>query len=248
MKNYLTILLTSIFAFSFLWNYTDTNAQSSNNSDFKTLATKACSTVSHPLYYGVSTKMRNEVSFLQQFLFQKGYLGTSTDIVANIKEGNELKLSIFGAYTLAAVKKFQKDNNVPATGTVGPLTRSKITSVCLSYYNSPEFQKSIEVARVKASDAAIKAGLANMRAQAELIYDQSNNSYASVCTDAQSLKVFQQIQNVSSSTVKCVSNATAYAISSVLKSDQSSNYCVDNSGFSGLGVVQQKNSVPTCGE
>lgn len=41
---------------------------------------------------------------------------------------------------------------------------------------------SLNTARSKGADAAIKANLANARAQAELYYDANSNSYAGVCT------------------------------------------------------------------
>ena len=48
---------------------------------------------------------------------------------------------------------------------------------------------SLNTARGKGADAAAKSDLDNMRAQAELIYDNANpNSYAGVCTDATVVK------------------------------------------------------------
>ena len=42
---------------------------------------------------------------------------------------------------------------------------------------------SLNSARGKAADAAIRADLNNIRAQAELYYDSNGNSYATACTD-----------------------------------------------------------------
>ena len=46
---------------------------------------------------------------------------------------------------------------------------------------------SLNTARSKGADAAIKANLNNIRAQAELSYD-NNGNYSSVCTDANVVK------------------------------------------------------------
>ena len=43
---------------------------------------------------------------------------------------------------------------------------------------------SLNTARSKGADAAIKGNLAGARAQAELFYDANSNSYAGVCTSA----------------------------------------------------------------
>src|SRR4051812_36898742 len=55
----------------------------------------------------------DNVSVLQQLLARSGYLNTSAN-------GN------FGPATRAAVKSFQWDNGIPATGVVGELTRNAI--------------------------------------------------------------------------------------------------------------------------
>ena len=54
----------------------------------------------------------DEVKALQQSLVAKGYLA-----------GN-LPMGYFGPLTKAAVMKFQKENSLPSTGFVGPMTRA----------------------------------------------------------------------------------------------------------------------------
>ena len=44
---------------------------------------------------------------------------------------------------------------------------------------------SLNTARVKSSDAAVKENLTNMRSQAALFYESAGNSYAEVCNPSQ---------------------------------------------------------------
>ena len=63
---------------------------------------------------------------------------------------------------------------------------------------------SLNTARGKGSDAAIKASLANARAQAELYYDGHSNSYQNVCTDtAGILNMKNGATNAGSAAVVC---------------------------------------------
>ena len=92
-------------------------------------------------------------------------------------------------------------------------------------------------ARNKGSDAAIKANMANVRAQAEIIYD-TDADYDAVCganSIAQNATVLASITAVNSAsggTAVCgkpaTGAATAWAISSALKS--AGFWCVDSTG------------------
>jgi len=100
---------------------------------------------------------------------------------------------------------------------------------------------SLNSARAKGADAAVKANMANMRGQAEIYYDTNNTYGASVvnCTTgvfadpvmtAARLQVVAQ--SATTSTVACTTSADGqkWAIStSVLKGTGS--WCVDNSGW-----------------
>lgn len=61
----------------------------------------------------INSEKTREVSALQTFLYSEGFLKVQST-------------GYFGPQTLAAVKKFQAANNIPATGMVGPMTRSRI--------------------------------------------------------------------------------------------------------------------------
>ncbi len=98
---------------------------------------------------------------------------------------------------------------------------------------------SLNTARAKGADAAIKANLANTRAQAEILYDTASN-YNEVCganSATQNTTIIAAIaaaDSASGGTAVCgkpgSGDAGAWAISSPLKT--SGYWCVDSSGAS----------------
>lgn len=107
---------------------------------------------------------------------------------------------------------------------------------------------SLNTARGKGSDAAIKSNLNNMRAQAELSYDSSNQSYANVCADPSVSKALASVQAIgaqagattidlttaagSNVKVSCHNTSAGYAIQAPLKSTANIWWCVDSTGVS----------------
>ena len=111
---------------------------------------------------------------------------------------------------------------------------------------------SLNTARAKGADAAIKANLANIRAQAELVYDSlSPNGYgtqpnASSCTSPAAGSLFANspantlvINNAitaalsaSGGTGFCGSTTSAWTVSVPLKTDATKSWCVDSTGVS----------------
>jgi len=94
---------------------------------------------------------------------------------------------------------------------------------------------SLNSARDKGSDAAIKATVNNARAQAELYYDDNSNSYASVCTTAASGGgLADALANAESTngdgTAECNDSSTAWALASELVGSAGDYYCVDSTG------------------
>ncbi len=98
---------------------------------------------------------------------------------------------------------------------------------------------SLNTARNRGADAAVKSNLANARAEAELYFDGNNNSYASVCNTVGVNVIGDGVDaaitaygrsNTSYDTVAetCFATATAWAASVPLKT--SGFYCVDSSG------------------
>lgn len=107
---------------------------------------------------------------------------------------------------------------------------------------------SLNQARAKGADAAIKANLANIRAQAELLYDSNSpQNYANLCTNT---VVAQQTASAASAlggtvvntlatagtatTVVChlAADNSAWAVSSGTKVTPANSWCVDSTGAS----------------
>ena len=95
---------------------------------------------------------------------------------------------------------------------------------------------SLNSARQKGSDAAIKSTINNARAQAEIFFD-TNGNYTNVCTTAgssdgiQDLEAAAEAQNSTANTTTCNDGTNAWAMSSLLVSPATSTYyCVDSTG------------------
>ncbi len=102
---------------------------------------------------------------------------------------------------------------------------------------------SLNSARSKGSDAAIKSSLANMRAQAELYYDglspQGYSSSATAVADSgvcaagtNSIKSMVDSVKALSTTVACWASQSAWAVSASLKTPGAGIWCVDSTGKS----------------
>jgi type IV pilus assembly protein PilA len=106
---------------------------------------------------------------------------------------------------------------------------------------------SLNTARAKGGDAAIKSQLAAIRPQAEIVYDNNGNYGTSLaiatdtsCTGAAATTLFgtttvaQQVTGAynASGHVACVSTGSAWAIAASLKSDNTQAWCVDSTGAS----------------
>lgn len=116
---------------------------------------------------------------------------------------------------------------------------------------------SLNSARTKGADAAIKSGMANSRAQAEIYYD-TNSNYTSVCTGANGVGTIlaaaastagiASVTNdaVASATVAaCNDSATAWAAEIPLKTSGAGFYCVDSTGASQTNATVQLSATTT---
>ncbi len=111
---------------------------------------------------------------------------------------------------------------------------------------------SLNDARDSGQDASIKQSIGNARSQAELIYNQNNFSYATVCTAGNSIDrlmvaaannraetttktAVMAIGTASSGTqVTCHSNDSGYAVIAPLNvTTGGAAWCVDSTGFAG---------------
>ena len=105
---------------------------------------------------------------------------------------------------------------------------------------------SLNTARGRGSDAAIKMDLTNIRSEAELYYEGNGQSYLDLCTDDQTItnalngaksnagainaNVLIYSTTGAASTVTCHASSTAWAIESPLKGG--GFFCVDSTGIS----------------
>ncbi len=105
---------------------------------------------------------------------------------------------------------------------------------------------SLNTARGKGADAAIKSNLSNIRAQAEILYDTSSN-YTGVCanpnvsaqmTSANSAAgtgtTFSSTLTTAGSATQsvCHESASAWAAGVPLKTSSANSWCVDSTGAS----------------
>ncbi len=103
---------------------------------------------------------------------------------------------------------------------------------------------SLNTARGRGNDAAIKRNMVNMRSQAEILYDNAGN-YTGVCTSANMLAAFNAAASAagvsttttlttagSSTMAACHDSATAWAATVPLKTNTARAWCVDSTGAS----------------
>src|SRR4026208_2403850 len=77
---------------------------------------------------------------------------------------------------------------------------------------------SLNTARAKGANAAVKANLANLRAQAGIVYDNASpNSYANVCTDATFAAGLASAGASGGGTPKCFGDANGWVAATALK-------------------------------
>ncbi len=95
----------------------------------------------------------------------------------------------------------------------------------------------VNKARNKGSDAAIEAGLSQLRSAAEVYYNNNNNSYTGVFSDSDVQRILTNInKNNGSANATTAASTDAYCASSVLKSDSSKTFCVDSAGNATSGA------------
>jgi len=88
-------------------------------------------------------------------------------------------------------------------------------------------------ARDKAKDATIKGALSELRAAAEMYYDDNSDSYLNFCTaDADALRIKANIEQ-NDGTWSCFDSASAFCAQSPLNATGAGSWCVDHQGLSG---------------
>jgi prepilin-type N-terminal cleavage/methylation domain-containing protein len=94
---------------------------------------------------------------------------------------------------------------------------------------------SLNTARNKANDAAVKSDLEGMRPSAEIWYDDHSNIYTGFCADTSATKASDAASLVGSGNTTsdvCNESATAWAAAAPLKT--AGAWCVDSTGASRL--------------
>lgn len=84
---------------------------------------------------------------------------------------------------------------------------------------------SLNTARDKGEDAAIKSNLNNIRAQAEIVYDDDGRTYANVCANA---NVSRAVTEAATNASDCSDDAAGWGAEAQLS--DTTWYCVDSTG------------------
>lgn len=88
---------------------------------------------------------------------------------------------------------------------------------------------SLNTARGKGADAAVKEDLHGIRSQAEIFYDNNSGSYVGVCGDANIANALSNASTTGGNPTICNDSTTQWAASATLKS-AGGFWCVDYSG------------------
>ena len=103
---------------------------------------------------------------------------------------------------------------------------------------------SLNTARGKGADAAVKSNLNNMRAQAELFYD-TGSTYTNVCADSNMTKGQAAAVAAGGNGGACASASGTWVAWAGLKSTASDAWCVDNTGTS-KQVTKPAGAITVC--
>jgi len=85
---------------------------------------------------------------------------------------------------------------------------------------------SLNSARAKGSDAAVKTGMGSLTTQAALYYDNNGQSYANLFSDPQVVSIVNNVTSNAASITTASSSASAYVFIAHLKSG--GNWCIDS--------------------
>ena len=106
---------------------------------------------------------------------------------------------------------------------------------------------SLNSARAKGKDAAIKAQLSSMRAEMELYFDSQSNSYTGGCASTGTPPAPGKLYNAAKAQSPNPSGATCVSVTAaplmwaasvpLNNTTNGANYCVDSTGYAGYGIV-----------
>jgi len=110
---------------------------------------------------------------------------------------------------------------------------------------------SLNTARSKGANAAIKANLSGIRSQAELVYNDNGQSYATVCDNENVTNALNSAITAGGDTgsvaTRCNATGTAWAANVLLKVAEGTSlyWCVDSLGV-GKGEATELNGATVC--
>jgi|SRR3989344_1453185 len=100
---------------------------------------------------------------------------------------------------------------------------------------------SLNTARSKGANAAVKANLANIRPQAEIFYDEGN-TYVGLCADPTVAAALASADDSGGGGNKCFPDVDSWVVATELKATEDTDktgWCVDSAGKSkGITTVQ----------
>ncbi|MDO8659295.1 MAG: type II secretion system protein [Candidatus Parcubacteria bacterium] len=103
---------------------------------------------------------------------------------------------------------------------------------------------SLNTARSKGADAAVKANLSGVRAQAEIVYSDTS-SYATVCADDNVLKAKAAAIAAGGNGGECSNASGTWTLWAGLKGTSTDAWCVDNTGTS-KQVAKPAGAITVC--
>ncbi len=101
---------------------------------------------------------------------------------------------------------------------------------------------SLNTARTKAADAAIKSNIQSARSQGQLFYEIAN-TYVGLCTDPKILTFINGAVTVGSPSQTCVEDVDLWALEAQLKGS-TDYYCVDSAGNAVISVASSVSGDP----
>ncbi len=107
----------------------------------------------------------------------------------------------------------------------------KISSISYDFEDHPAMSEMYGPANMKAKSAVVKSNLSSLRAQAELFYTTHNNSYAGVCSDSATQKLFKSAEIGIQGSINCIEAPNYWRAFATLK-ENGKFVCVDSSGHS----------------
>ena len=107
---------------------------------------------------------------------------------------------------------------------------------------------SLNTARSKGANAAIKSNLANMRAEGALWYDNHSSSYANFCTDPVVLSASTSISSSNGAKYVGCTDTNNFSILAILSASETggSYWCVDSNGYSGYSASTSVTAGAAC--